>query len=541
MPRLIEVCPQCQKNKIEIWRSAETIYLKCGHYCALTEPVELRAEIDFYSKDRTKCAYDFQQSGVEFILRSNLNCLIADAMGLGKTIQALVAIREAAEMSKINKDEKSKISPFPTLIVVPAAVQFNWVRETFSWYLDESIVTDVYPPITGKQMFIPKGFKFYIISRDSLAANLKQLQSVEFKCVVVDECHAFKDISAQRTKALIRLIAGQDITHQHSSDGYRTIKTQENQGIKHRIFLSGTPIKNRADEYFTVLNLLDPVSFPNMASFRRLWLNGSSLKSWQVERFHEKTSKYILRREKTAVLKNLPPFTRNYEWVTITDPEIKNTYNANLHQFRVEMLAGMNSMQILGWLAKMRRLTALAKLEFANEWITNWLEDAELNHMAFDSDYPVKLLVGVHHEDVVNNFKFGLSNYGALSLTGKDSAIDKMNIVDKFTSDSKVKVLVCSMLAGGVGLNIQCAPNILTVERQWSAADEEQFEARSWRDGQKYPVTNTILMAGGTIDQFFHEKVEMKRALCAETLNYTLTSDPEGMKELAWRVIDNPL
>jgi SNF2 family DNA or RNA helicase len=529
MPRLVEVCPQCGKVKQVQWQSKDTLFFKCGHSQGIEQKPLFDSQFDFSSRDGRKAAYEYQETGVKFFVESNWNGLCADAPGLGKTMQLILAWKEnIAELS-------------PLLITCPAAVQHNWIRELHEWGLDTEVFDSI-NPVLGRNALIPKGFKIYIVSHDSLAGNLKALINIGFKCIGVDECHKFKDISSQRTKALIKLVAGYDISKPQRYSDFRTVKKTEGQGIPHKMFLSGTPIMNRAEEYFPILNLLDPVNFPDFASFKRLWLSDGRIQSWKLERFKEKTSQYIIRREKTEVLKKLPPFGRNFEIVTIEDEQVKNTYNSELKQFRLEMLEGMKSMEILGWLTKMRRLTALAKAPHAREWVTNWMEDGLINQLV-DPTYPLKLNIGVHHEDVVNELYYGLNKYGTLKLTGKDGPFEKQRIVDKFTNEDNFHILVCSMLAGGVGLNIQAAPNLLVLERQWNAANEEQFEARAWRDGQKYPVIATYLVAHGTIDQFFNEKVEMKRQICKTTLgdSYDLTSDREGMEDLAWKTINNPL
>ena len=84
------------------------------------------------------------------------------------------------------------------------------------------------------------------------------------------------------------------------------------------------------------------------------------------------------------------------------------------------------------------------------------------------------------------------------------------------------------MIAGGVGLNLQVTNNILTVERQWNAADESQFEDRTYRYGQNKPVLSNFLIADGfPTEDFFTQMVERKRQTCGETLDGDGTSDQD--------------
>jgi SNF2 family DNA or RNA helicase len=131
-------------------------------------------------------------------------------------------------------------------------------------------------------------------------------------------------------------------------------------------------------------------------------------------------------------------------------------------------------------------------------------------------------------------------NYGVLKLSGEDSAIKKQQIVEAF-GKLENRVLIVNMLAGGVGLNLQCCANTLVLERQWSAADEEQFESRFHRNGQKKAVVAEYMGATGTIDQWFHELVEEKRQIFGETIQgWELISDRTSLKDLAIKTVNNP-
>jgi SNF2 family DNA or RNA helicase len=89
----------------------------------------------------------------------------------------------------------------------------------------------------------------------------------------------------------------------------------------------------------------------------------------------------------------------------------------------------------------------------------------------------------------------------------------------------KSRVMVASTLAAGEGLNLQFCSDAIMLERQWNPANEEQAEARFHRFGQKNPVTVTYVLASETIDEYFTELVEQKRAIVASTLDN---------KEIAW-------
>ena len=103
-----------------------------------------------------------------------------------------------------------------------------------------------------------------------------------------------------------------------------------------------------------------------------------------------------------------------------------------------------------------------------------------------------------------------LEAYRPLSLSGADSSDRKQALVDVFQRPSR-RVMIVNIIAGGTGLNLQFCNNCIILERQWNAADEEQFEDRFNRIGQTRPVTAGYPVAIKTIDEYFNNRVEETR------------------------------
>ena len=148
--------------------------------------------------------------------------LIADDMGLGKSLQALLCIL-SGQYQRV-------------LIVCPSVVKVNWTNEVEKW--------------TEMNASIIYGYKkeyevsdITIINYDLLHARVEELLADDYDCIIFDECHTLKNQKAQRTKAAKRLAT------------WPTVKGM--------IAMSGTPILNRPSEIFTVLNMLKPATFTN--------------------------------------------------------------------------------------------------------------------------------------------------------------------------------------------------------------------------------------------------------------------------------------
>ncbi len=469
---------------------------------------------NFKSCDSSMETYPFQTEGVKFIQDANLRCLIADATGLGKTIQALIALRESKEQK-----------PFPVLIPVKSSLIYQWCEEARKWLnpLPMKIC-----PIISRDHMLP-GFECYVMSMD-LFARMKQkdldaLASLGIQTVVLDEVHNYKNPNTARSRNLIKFI--------------------EQTRIEKIIALSATPIKNKADEYFTILNLLDPGQFYSIQRFRNNWLTQNDKYQWtrlnpyRIEDFKNLTSKYILRREKHDVLKNLPPLSRNYVYVEIEDEGLKKSYNKTLDLFSNWLndsngvKTGINATELLGWLAKLRAITGAAKCQNAIDFAQEHLDSTDEN-----------LAIGINHVSVRDTIKYIFQGvgYSCESLSGEDNAYTKSRIATRF-QNGEFRLLILNMKAGGEGLNLQNCANALILERAWNAADEEQFEGRFHRNGQVNAVSVTYFIARGTIDHFFHEMVSRKRQIVGETLvkDWNFTSDGESIRELSEIIVRNKL
>lgn len=580
---------------------------KCGHsfyergtngngYHDL-ELVPATEEIDFTSLNGSKEAYTFQKEGYEFCRNANWNCIIADPMGLGKTIQGLLVARNA------KKKDGSLLFKTILGIVKPNTI-YQWYEESKEWF-DGGLWSTFM--IQGTKGFVPPGFRLYLLSMDTLSRKgvLETCKNLNPDLVIVDECHSFKNTDSNRSQALVAFLQGvsqteieRDITltcnlcHKSAElhgtelakpDGFNgtwqekakiflNIQNRQSGTVSYRhqskcprcqsrivvyqdrmslddterqarglIMLSGTPIKNRADEYFVPLNLIRPDIFTSQASFRREWLlksdNGKyeRIKPWRLDDFRELTKNFIIRRDKNAVL-SLPPFRRTFETIQIEDERIKVQYNQALKELRktAEAHSNLNFFDVQENLMTLRRITGMGKVPFAVEYIQEFLE-------SIDDE---KIAIGIHHEAVRDNLYYALTEAGipTLKYSGEDSPEQKNRTAKLFQNSDTHRVMVINMIAGGVGLNLQACNNSLTLERQWNAADEEQYEGRFWRNGQTRPVNSAYMLAKGTIDTYLTAMVEKKRQICGESLDgWNFTQDADAISELIEKTLASEL
>lgn len=478
----------------------------------------------FHSLSNRFHAYEFQAEGVKFIHDTNFKCLIGDKMGLGKTVQVLLALANDQNGNKL-----------PCMYIVRSSTVWQWLVMHKEWFSSNPLGIFM---IRGSKNFIPGGFSAYVISMDTLSRLVefktdrwgeaiegseklnKWLLHVGIKSIVVDECHSFKNSDSKRSKALEIFIRLQE--------------------IKYEIYLSGTAIKNRADEYYFTLHRLFPEIFPNRETYRAQWLEKDAkgkwarIKPWKLEIFRNLISSKVLRREEG---RGLPGFRRATTTVSIENEKFKKQYNAELDRLQeiCDSKSHVNFNDVKNNLMVLRQIVGNAKVDDAIEYIDEFLDENEDD----------KIAIGVHHHSVRDTLyaKLLARGHSPLKLSGEDNADQKNSIVNQFKKKEN-RILIVSILAGGTGIDgLQCCHNVLFLERQWNCADEEQFEFRFNRDGQINPVLCDYMLAKGTVDDWFTKNVEKTRTVFGETIgnNWQFVEDEPAFNDFIQETLRNRL
>lgn len=482
--------------------------LKCGHF--LTAQQMASSDPSQITSLDGKHPYPFQVDGIRFIEESGGRCLIADEMALGKTVQAVGAI-------KLHPLELT-----PTLFIVKSGLKYQFQHEIMRWagmdYVAQIIEDSQTPMLPGLKAYIVSFDLLRRLSGDGATKEEKkvlsqtkayrkfgtlkeQMTAVGVKCVVIDECQQIKNPASQRAQEVRALCVG----------------------IEHVIALSGTPIKNNASEYFSILNILYPEKYYNYNRFVMnecdSYHNGYTMKVGGLrdpEAFTEKTKNFIIRRMRKDVLPDLPSIARNFSFHELSK-EVEARYKATFVEFQNAVNTSHGNIledNILAYLSKMRHLVGLSLIEPCLDFVTDFL---------FSTDR--KITIFVHHKDVGEILKMRLTDLmrdggfeEPISFTADMSAEQRQKAVMDFR-DTNCRVFIASTLAAGEGLNLQFCSDCILLERQWNPANEEQAEARFPRPGQLADkITATYFIAIGTVCEFFSEIVERKREIVSKTL-----------------------
>jgi SNF2 family DNA or RNA helicase len=542
--QLVERCEYCGKAADEISRfvlpNGEILKsLKCGH--TVVQESFISKEDDKYiitSRDGKK-PLPYQVDGVKFIEASGFRALVMDEPGLGKTLQALLAIHLHKEVA------------LPALIICKSSLVMQIFKEIQRFFPNEKYIIQLLQK--GGDVPIP-GFDFYIVSYDVLRRisgrtknkeisdinwdennrKTNPMLSFPFKTLILDEVQAIKNPESARTKE-VREIA---------------------KNVERIIALSATPAKNHAGELFVPLNILQPSRFRNYKSFLRQHVDqywkGRSYRLGGLrdpEYFKEITSDFIIRRKREDVLPDLPKgANRLFRHVDFQSKALEEAYADAQKEFQDFYFSvgekGLNSFKnatnILAMLTAMRRLTGIAKVPSVVDYLEEFVIGTERKIVVFYHHIDAKNLLELSLKKLSEQYKkegddrtaAGLIPLHLGSELSQSSRVDK---VEQFRV-SESRILLASTLSAGEGLNMQFCSDAVMMERQWNPGNEEQAEGRFIRLGMSCHSCGYVTIPGegnsptcpkcgyelkvdvhyfiatGTVDEFFTELVEIKRA-----------------------------
>jgi len=440
----------------------------------------------------------FQRAAIAYAL-GRKNTLLADEMGLGKTIEALGVINADPSARRI-------------LIVCPASLKLNWVRECERWLVAERTVG-----VAGKTY--PENADVVIVNYEILGKWAAELGG-SWDVLVADECHYVKNRNAKRSRHLYALNA------------------------RRRLLLTGTPILNRPVEIQPIAGLLDPETFGHFLNFAKRYCKPKRNRfGWDfsgasnLPELHEKLRGTIMvRRTKADVLGELPPKRRQVielpsdglaDLISIEE-QAWAEHARRLKQLRAfsgetratradpsdEELAalreGVNA--AFGELSKLRHATAVAKVPLVVDHVQNALLASG------------KLVVFGHHREVVSEIA-GAFGKSAVTLTGGDSAEKRQAAVDRFQKDADCTVFVGSIRAAGLGLTLTASAHVVFAELDWVPAHLTQAEDRTHRIGQRDSVLVQHLVLQNSLDARMVRTLIQKQRVVDEALDGDVRED----------------
>jgi len=464
--------------------------------------------------------------------------IIGDEMGLGKTATTLIALRPAIATGK------------RFAFCVPGATVIQWQRNWDRWILDcepDEFGSEGLFALRGSAGPIPRSTSL-VFSHQLMAKHdfVKALIEANPDGLIIDEGHKFGGRDTRRIKHLWAL---------------RNLSASRLASA--RIVLTGTPVRNYADEIYNLLHFVAPEvpSFRNFQAFSTKYLSWDQKRLHNPRQFHDDVKSFYIRREVKDVQRNLPKTRRTRVFTEITDAYIRGLYNKQLDAMSNFMKYGRHlppsdeggdaPQSLLGYLVKLRHITGIAKAKepaIIDDIAQYLLSDNQRGERdVLCGEYVPrtgnKVAIGLIHKFVADRLEKSLlqavPSLRVFRVQGGSTSFEKDDAVQSFRACTSPAVILMNMEAGGSGidgLQTVCSKSYV-FERMWNGADEIQFEKRIHRTGQDFAVDNSYTIASGTIDEFFDELVEMKRDVSGETQDENWERDDKFIKNLAEKVI----
>lgn len=428
----------------------------------------------------------FQKQGVNQIDRFNGRSLLADDLGLGKTIQSLAWMI------------RNRIHPL--IVVCPAVLKYQWEAQALMHFNVRSEILEGRRPEHNR---ICGPARITIINYDILEAWLDVLIAMNPQGVIVDECAAVKNRKAKRTKAVQKLC----------------------ENVPHIIAVSGTPMLNRPVELYNALNLVRPDVFRSFFKFATRYCAPKKTPwGWQfkgatnVPELHALLKRTcMIRRLKKDVLQDLPPKTRSVIPMDISNRQEYSNAVSNFRKWLIEKHGQVRAnkalrAEALTQMGYLKRLAARLKLEEVEKWIDNFLEETD-----------EKLVVFGIHTSVIDQLHQKYKDI-SVTLTGQTPHGQRKRTIEQFKSMAETRLLIANIDVGGLGLNLQFASNVAIIELPWTPGQCTQAEDRVYRIGQVNPANIYYLVARNTIEVQLCDLIQKKQ----EVLTAVLDGDGNG-------------
>ena len=428
----------------------------------------------------------YQRAGLAWlrgIERAGLGGLLADEMGLGKTVQVLahLAGRDAGR---------------PSLVVAPRSLIFNWKREAARFAPQLRLLDHTGPdrPPPGPHF---GDHDLVLTTYGTLRRDAPALATVDFDYVILDEAQAIKNESSETARAARQLRAAR------------------------RLALSGTPVENHLGELWSIVEFLNPGLLGRAAAWRAAADAGPSPDA--VALLGRALRPMLLRRTKAEVAPDLPPRLEETVVCELDGPD-RALYEDLRARFRAEILGrsgagGAAPARVLEALLRLRQAACHpGLLDPARRGGRGAKLDALIPELASLRDNGQKALVFSQFRTLLDLVRPALEAEGIGCAQLDGTTRDREATVARFQTDPSCSVLLISLKAGGVGLNLTAAEYVFLLDPWWNPAAEAQAIDRAHRIGQASPVFAYRLIAKDTVEERIAELQQRKRLLAESVI-----------------------
>ena len=469
---------------------------------ALRDPGRLAAALPLGDLRATLRPY--QLAGVQwlwFMARLGLGACLADDMGLGKTPQFI------ALLLALKKEAKA---PAPSLLVAPASLLANWKAELerFAPTLRALVLHPSELPAAEVARRVEQADGLagidLVVTTYGMVTRQPKLAERTWRVLALDEAQAIKNPGARQTRAVKALPA--------------TL----------RVALTGTPVENRLSDLWSLFDFLNPGLLGSASAFGQFAQRLSAGGAPDFGPLRALVKPYILRRLKTdrTVIADLPEKTEVKAYCALA-PAQAALYQRAVAELARDLKQSKDEKQRRGLV-----LTYLMRFKQICNHPSHWLGDgvyaeeasgkfARLRELAEAlAERQERVLVFTQFRELTGplaDYLGRLFGRPGLVLHGGTPVTQRRKLVESFQAEDGPPFFVLSLKAGGVGLNLTAASQVIHFDRWWNPAVENQATDRAFRIGQKRNVLVHKFVCRGTLEERIETMLEAKRDM-AESL-----------------------
>jgi hypothetical protein len=447
---------------------------------------------------------------IESAAEGHRTYLLADEPGLGKTAQALLAAQAA--------------DAFPLLAVVPNVVKRNWAREAEMWVPNRHVTV-----IHGDGDDVDGFADIVVVNYEILDRHVGWLGEFGFRAMVVDEAHFIKNKQSQRSQNVLRL-----------SDKIRARTARPL-----LLALTGTPLINDIEDFHAIWEYLGWIDDKKpmaklMDKLEDTGLTPADPGFYPAAR-NSVVEMGIVRRRKVDVAADIPARRIADLPVELDDDIGRSIREAErelarrlLERYDMAIATRRSGSVIEGIDHELVRRVATWEREDTTtttkdgDNVFTMLRRIGQAKAGLAADYAAQLARSVgkvvffaKHVDVMDlaGDTFERRGIRYSEIRGDQTPKAREENIKAFQEDPEVQIIICSLMAAGVGINLQISSNVVLAELSWTDAEQTQAIDRVHRIGQAEPVTAWRIIASQTIDTKIAELIDSKAGLAARALD----------------------
>lgn len=454
----------------------------------------------------------YQLDGIAFAVGRG-RAILADDMGLGKTIQGVGVAELLAREADIRK----------VLVICPASLKSQWEEEIrrFSGRDCQHVIGGMEERV---RQYANDRF-FTLCNYEQVLRDILPIEQARWDLIILDEGQRIKNWEAKTSRVI--------------------------KGLKSRfaLVLSGTPLENRLDDLFSVVEFIDDrrlgPAFHFYNRHRSVDEKGKVLGYKNLDALRERLKPVLLRRTRESVMQQLPPRTTEIVRIPPTDEQLE------LHAAHMKVVSTIVRKKFISEMDLLRLQKALlmcrmaadgtglvdkkfpgfsSKLEKLNEVLGQLAQEKGRKLLLF-SEWTTML-------DLITPL-LGKHGLRFVRLDGQVPQRKRQQLVHEFQRDPRCQAFMTTN-AGSTGLNLQAANTVINVDLPWNPAVLEQRIARAHRLGQKQPVQVFVLVTEQTIEENLLATLSAKHQLALAALDVESKVDSvdlqSGMEELKRRL-----